>query len=153
MTGDDDRPVLLFGTEHADILDVDEWQAAADWFADCRAAGDVFPQTLRVRIFAHSVLPPGDYGGERLPDGETLASRVVDDLDCLLFDELADQLEQAAKLPEVAAAFQAAIDLLASRVPFCVADDVVSSREWQATIAEPGYNWSDPVPVDDDARS
>ena len=73
-------------------------------------------------IIEYDVEPRGRCGDVTLPDGAWLATRVVDDFadDCD-HENLATEWSAAAKLPEVAAAFQQAIDLLASHQKFLVA--------------------------------
>lgn len=142
------RPDRLYGGKDDEHLTDDEEEAAESLFEDWLPPLDAtFPYTKAVEVCEYTVLPPGDFGGDRLPTAAELIESIVDRLDDLTFEELHDAIERAGHESEVQAAFAAALELWASRIKFSIADRQVGSRWWQATIPADGEDWSTPQPT------
>jgi hypothetical protein len=95
-------------------------------------------------MIEYSVLPPGDSGRGKLPEGAWVAEDIVDRFgdDCGM-EGLYDNYREAMAKPDVIAAFQAALDLMKSYQTYLCADDRVSSYPITITWSMGGakYDW------------
>ena len=85
-------------------------------------------------VYEYTVLPKGDSGSVRLMSGADIAEHVVDWFgdDCGV-ERLYEELREASKRPEVIAAFQAAVDFLASHQDYLLADRRVRKASYTIT--------------------
>lgn len=123
----DDR---LYGRDGDERLHLDLQSAIEQQIDDTYGRVD-FPISVVVDEF--TVLPKGDFACAEVPDGAHIAERVIEwyTEECG-FEEVWEQYERAAKMPDVVAAFQAARDLLVSKQTFLYADRVVA--RWRCEI-------------------
>lgn len=121
----------LYGCEKHDEWLYEDPDEAIEDVADFLYDG---PLPWTGTVYEYTVLPKGNSGNVRLMSGADIAEHVVDWFgdDCGV-ERLDEELREASKRPEVIAAFQAAVDFLASHQEFQVADRRVRSAQFTVT--------------------
>ena len=118
----------LFSTHiSGERYDTEMEDAVDGWFEQMESRVTEWPETVVVTEW--STLPKGDSGGCSVMSGEDIAELVVERfLDDAGFEELVDDCENAARSPDVIAAFEAARALLVSKQRFLVSDQEVAKH-------------------------
>lgn len=124
----------LYGTDiDEEFLHADEHEALehrVEWLDP-----DHLP--LTGRLYRYTIRAPGLSGDAEIPDGATIAALVVERFneECG-FEDLAENYDAAAEMPDVVAAFGAARDLLVSKQRFRIADRLDAKASYTITAID-----------------
>ena len=137
----DDR---LYGQDGDERLYLD-LESAIDEAVDRQVDRVTFPFDVCVEEF--SVLPKGEFANCRIMTGAEMAEHLAEyGTEDVGFEEIWEDYMEAAKRPEVIAAFEAARDVLVATQRFLVADRVVA--RWRCTVTAGdtpgGVQWTEP---------